>query len=754
MQKWLYRPINKSFFEVCIYAHLTFLLCFLVPRLLAVFDGRMGLYEGVTLSCLGLATGSFLQFFWGNRGHQPARFFLFLTMIMLPASIHFISNEHIYYFVFFLILLCLGFLTSSVFKKVNVYQAMFYDMIGVFLGILVIYSLPYLGAQRLFIFLLIISLLPFIVYSNFLKRFFVIYLFLGLIGSFWVPERAIDILHIAHDVPQPYVDNEDVPVRNGFKMIKSGAKHVATQVSFYSRVDVLKSSIEKFPEYPIYFDNIFFSVVSNKENTHIGKHIAVPKNAKTALVLGAGGGKDIQAIQPLVVERIDAVELNDSMYNLMTGNEILKRVSGDIYHRANVVLGEGRKFLESTKNKYDYISMNYTDTIYEFNIPLLHLESYLYTKEAIQLYFQHLNPSGNMLIANKIHGGDILAQPVLRMLQTIVSVLKEQGKKPHNHLLFEMQDRFQNKGSFNASIIIGNSEFSHSETERIKSLSKKKGNTTFISGANCASEDHLFCKVINNDTSFYKELDRRQETISPISDNWPFLYYFNKEKWFNISDFNKILLMTSIIFLSLVFLFLKKIRFDDHKEKFYLESFLISAFGFLLGCLQGLTFISFSIIFLQPIESLFIYFLSVCLSNFICIFKGEKIIHKAYSFVLISLIATFLIIGIPGARYYISDLPFFLKLILVLLTVLPIIMIGSISFLVITDTQKKRSKALGSYCYGLSSFSIVIGAGVIWSLILRFGIFKSWIFVLLGYLIATTLMVQWQERKSHCTDPV
>lgn len=117
------------------------------------------------------------------------------------------------------------------------------------------------------------------------------------------------------------------------------------------------------------------------------------------LVLGAGGGSDVLLALYSGASRVDAVELNPQMVELV--RELHAEFAGGIYDDARVEVRtrEARGFVAQSDRKYDLIQIGLLDSFGASGagVQSLH-ESYLYTVEGLQDYIAHLKPGGVLAI--------------------------------------------------------------------------------------------------------------------------------------------------------------------------------------------------------------------------------------------------------------------------------------------------------------------------------------------------------------------
>jgi spermidine synthase len=117
------------------------------------------------------------------------------------------------------------------------------------------------------------------------------------------------------------------------------------------------------------------------------------------LVLGAAGGVDVLRALYHRASRIDAVELNPQMVDLVDGE--FGKFTGRIYSHPEVTrhVAEARSFVEGSRVRWDLIQLALLDTYAAFAAGVQALsESPIYTVEALQGYLDHLNPGGLVAI--------------------------------------------------------------------------------------------------------------------------------------------------------------------------------------------------------------------------------------------------------------------------------------------------------------------------------------------------------------------
>lgn len=116
---------------------------------------------------------------------------------------------------------------------------------------------------------------------------------------------------------------------------------------------------------------------------------ASPENV---LIIGAGNGGDVAIALAHGAKHVDAVEIDPMLYKLG------RQFNADHPYndpRVTIILNDGRAFLQQTKQVYDLIIFALTDSITLVSgQSSLRLESYIYTKEAVETARLHLKADG------------------------------------------------------------------------------------------------------------------------------------------------------------------------------------------------------------------------------------------------------------------------------------------------------------------------------------------------------------------------
>jgi hypothetical protein len=116
------------------------------------------------------------------------------------------------------------------------------------------------------------------------------------------------------------------------------------------------------------------------------------------LIIGAGSGNDVSAAIQRDADRIDAVEIDGRLMDIAEANHPDEPYQDP---RVQVHIDDGRAFLERTDRRWDKILFALPDSL--TLVPgqsSVRLESYLFTREAVQAAREHLEPGGVFAMYN------------------------------------------------------------------------------------------------------------------------------------------------------------------------------------------------------------------------------------------------------------------------------------------------------------------------------------------------------------------
>jgi predicted membrane-bound spermidine synthase len=342
-------------------------------------------------------------------------------------------------------------------------------------------------------------------------------------------------------------------------------------------------------------------------------------NANNTLVIGSGGGEDILVALSGGADNVTAVELNPLVVSAV---KHFDSQSGNIYNNNNVelIIDDGRRFISSSTEKYDVIVLKLVDSwAAQLAGGYALSENYLYTVEAFQQYFRHLDKdNGGMLVMTRWNF------ELPRLMPLIVdSLVKETGKSRESvakHVMV-IEDRpglyfgrsDDNQKYYPILVMIKSTPFLNGEVTMVKG--KAEGNQAEIT---MLADNYVaapFNKLFNNDSTVYSEYFSTTVASNPTipTDDSPF--YFAREQ---IPKQMIILLVTVVAISGLMSALLiyharkTRVKFDS-RSSFHVLFAIFIGVGFMI---LEVTFIQkFLLLLGTPIMALTVILFTILLSS-------------------------------------------------------------------------------------------------------------------------------------------
>jgi predicted membrane-bound spermidine synthase len=355
-------------------------------------------------------------------------------------------------------------------------------------------------------------------------------------------------------------------------------------------------------------------------------------NANNTLVIGSGGGEDILVALAGGADNVTAVELNPLVVSAVKRFE---GQSGNIYSndKVELLIDDGRRFISSTTEKYDVIVLKLVDSwAAQLAGGYALSENYLYTVEAFQQYFRHLDKdNGGMLVMTRWNF------ELPRLMPLIVdSLVKETGKSRESvaeHIMV-VEDRpglyfgrsEDNQKYYPVLVMVKSTPFVNGEVTMVKE--KAEGNRAEITMLATNYVATPFDKLFNNDNAVYNEYFSTAVASNPTipTDDSPF--YFAREQ---IPKQMIILLVTVIAISGLLSALLiyharkTSVRFNS-RSSFHVLFAIFIGVGFMI---LEVTFIQkFLLLLGTPIMALTVILFSILLSSGIGSYVSGKIFSK------------------------------------------------------------------------------------------------------------------------------
>ncbi len=262
------------------------------------------------------------------------------------------------------------------------------------------------------------------------------------------------------------------------------------------------------------------------QTSALAYHLGAPEKV---LILGAGGGSEVLQALYHNTGRIDAVEIDPEMVDLV-GREFAG-FDGNIYARKNVKVhtAEARGFVASSPERYDLIQMTMVDSFGASSSGLYSLnESYLYTVEALQLYLQHLRPGGYLSLTRWLK---LPPRDALKLFATALDALERSGVKAPGKQLVLI------RGWQTSTLLIKNGILSAAEYKALERFcSERLFDTAYYDGIAPASANRYNIldrpyffegtqALLQNREQYYRDY---KFDIRPATDDRPYFYHFFK----------------------------------------------------------------------------------------------------------------------------------------------------------------------------------------------------------------------------------
>lgn len=162
-------------------------------------------------------------------------------------------------------------------------------------------------------------------------------------------------------------------------------------------------------------------------------------DAPDALIIGPGGGNDVETALHHGAQSVTAVDINGDTLALVRGK--FGDYTHHVYDRDKVtpIWSEGRSYLRRSGRTFDLIQMSGTDTYAALSSgSYIFSESYLYTEEAFDDFFAHLSDHGVISI---IRFRFEPPRETLKLVATAARALRRIGiEDPRRHFLVVHQE--------------------------------------------------------------------------------------------------------------------------------------------------------------------------------------------------------------------------------------------------------------------------------------------------------------------------
>ncbi|MCI0616712.1 hypothetical protein L0244_27345 [bacterium] len=231
-----------------------------------------------------------------------------------------------------------------------------------------------------------------------------------------------------------------------------------------------------------------------------------------AMIIGPGGGIEVQSALTYHPKSITAVELDPLIVQIVLGR--FSKYIGGIYKRPDVSLvnEEGRSFIRRSDEKYDIIQQKANSHPMAIASGALNLsETYLLTKEAFHEYLDHLAPNGFLTIGRQ--GG-------IRLLNLGREVLLERGVKDYWKRMVLIGER-----DFAQVFLMKNGIFTDEELAYIMKYCANKKERLLYSPSRRDTSNNVFTQLMRDESHDTVVKQAPFELEAPTDDK-PFMEHF------------------------------------------------------------------------------------------------------------------------------------------------------------------------------------------------------------------------------------
>ncbi len=624
-------------------------------------------------------------------------------------------------------------------------QLYFFDLIGASLGSLfLLFLIEIVGASGLLFLSMILSLIAsFLIMERKKVKAFIFFIILLMLPLLFFSEKLFKF--IPHQLKTGYIH-----------YLKSKSI-IYTKWSSVTKIDIAKSN----PLWILWIDggtNISFMPIPYSNNIQglAYKDItSIPYkilNNPKALIIGPGGGWEVAVAKNLNAKRIVAVEMDKAIVEIVK-NKFNKEMNYLFdNNKIDLVSNEGRSFLHASKEKYDIIQQINNQTSISIASGALNLsETFLLTKEALSLYWEHLTDNGIL---------SIWKWGIERMFSTSIIFLKEQGySNPESHIFV-----IKHPSYYQRLFLLKKKPFSEKEIKEIVAMCKKN-NWEILFNPKENLKRSLFTLMLSKEA--IKNISSATGiNLMPATDNKPFFNHFMpiwkikvEKKPYLASDFINmienvskterftlgIILLQGFIFSAFLLIF-PLIKFS--KEGIYSKLSLLNIIYF--SCL-GIGFIIIEIILMQkfvlylghPSYSISIILFSLLISAGSGSYFSEKIKIKIgenkfsnYLFIsLLAIILIFIILIDPLIKTTIGN-NLIIKGIISFLSISILGVLLGMPFPTGLSYISKISNKIVPWSWGINSYMTVIGSTLSVFLAISFGFKFTFAFAFIIYLLA------------------
>jgi hypothetical protein len=352
---------------------------------------------------------------------------------------------------------------------------------------------------------------------------------LGLLGL-----AAISALAFAFQVYRPLLRLDldtlaaaaDKPMFRGLAATQNPGRLLQTRWSAYARTDLVDrtgdTGLNLYMDggagsYMFRFDGDSRRVAFVRREAAFFPYYFGPR--RRALILGPGGGADVLYALMTGWERIEAVEINPEIVELVRE---YGDYNGHIYARDNVEVhrSDGRNYAARADGPYDLIALPLVYAEAADLVGFQLLENYLFTREAFAIYMDKLQDGGRLALV--VHNHALM----LRAVATLTSLWEQRyGVGPSAALdhLVVLNGRRAPEGSnqaYRPLVLIQKTPYTAAQTVQIHAAAAELGLRSHFVPGRVESGDLARLRH----TALDSWAAALPQAVEPVSDERPFFY--------------------------------------------------------------------------------------------------------------------------------------------------------------------------------------------------------------------------------------
>ena len=245
----------------------------------------------------------------------------------------------------------------------------------------------------------------------------------------------------------------------------------------------------------------------------------------TVLVVGAGGGRDVLSALAFGQHRVEAVEINDDIIDLVTGE--YASFVGNLHQDPRVAFtnDEARSYVARQESAYDVIQVSFIDTWAATSSGAYVLtEQSLYTVEAWTEFFESLKPRG-ILTVSRLYFRDEPAT-MYRLVGLAAAALRARGvTDPRQQILLVRHLRKNPAGDSPegvGTILVSRDPFSEADLDTLQTMADRLDFSVILSPR--FALDEMYSAVATGEDM--KTITRNYPfNILPPTDDSPFFFH-------------------------------------------------------------------------------------------------------------------------------------------------------------------------------------------------------------------------------------